>query len=312
MNKLNIKSLLLLIPLLLLGCEKIIENFDFLESDPKLVINAPFIADSTIVLHVSNTVGIMEDDNFVFVEDARVELLSNGLLLSTATHIDSGYYTFNVIPQAGEDYFLKVYASGFPDVSADIKMPERTQILSKEFIGNDELGSKFHITIRDQAESNSYYGLSLTALDGYINFDTNGPIDTVITGFRMHEVSSQDIDVIGSIYNYQLSTNSWSDEFFGSKLVISDQYHNGASLAVDFRAYDIITAVRLGSPLTMVLETYDDDYISYMKSLELYFNSDGNPLAEKVTMFTNIEGGLGLVYGKTISKVDYTLTMSEF
>ena len=101
----RIKIVLILTPLLLWGCEKVIDSFDFLESEPKLVVNAPLVSDSTIIIHVSHTIGIMDDDAFNFIDNAVARLYAGDNLIGEATYVDSGYYAFGVLPSAG----LRVY-----------------------------------------------------------------------------------------------------------------------------------------------------------------------------------------------------------
>lgn len=311
----SIQILLIIILIFILGgCEKEVDNFYFLNSDPKLVVNASFIADSTIVLHLSHSIDIMDNDVFNYVADARVELFSNEILISTATYIDTGFYSFDVVAHAGQTYILKAFAPGYPDISAEVYMPRRAEILSAEYT-NELLyvrGSLLQFTFKDSEEGFNYYGLSINALSGQINYDINGPVDTTITGIRRYHLSSEDISVTGSISRYELNSDSEHHYFSGSTLLIVDQYNDEGNISINFRAYDIIGAVRLGTPLVMVLESFNDSYIKYLKSMELYQSSVNNPISEKVSVYSNIEGGLGLAYGKTISKYEYYLSLEEF
>ncbi len=294
------------------GCEKEVDNFDFLTSEPKLVVNAPFIADSTIILHVSHSIDIMDTDVFNYIENARVELFSNEILISTATYVDTGFYSFDVVAHAGQTYILKAFAPGYTDISAEVNMPARAEILSVEYTYDHLNGSPFQFTFKDSEEGFNYYGLSLDAISGQINYDINGPVDTTILGIRRHGLLSKDISVSGTIHKYELSSEKQDNGYAGSTLLISDQYNDRGIISIDFRAYDIIGAVRLGTPLEMVLESFSDSYIKYLKSIELYRNSVNNPISEKVSVYSNIKGGLGLAYGKSISKYEYYLSLEEF
>ena len=290
------------------ACEKVIEDFDFLESDPKLVVNAPFIADSTILIHISHTVGIMEDDKINFVNNAIAELYLDDVLLSTASYVDSGLYVFDVFPLATYTYVLKVVSPDYPSTSAIIEMPAIPALESIEYLGWDDYGTMLDLTINDPEEYTNFYGLSMQVPFGWFEYDDFGIIiDTTIENIGYPYLMSSDINVSGGFWDYTLSTEVWDDYFDGTTLLIEDAYVNGREFSVSITAQELYFAIMIEQPVTVFLEAYNEDYIKYQRSMELYSNSIDNPIAEKVTLFSNITGGLGVAYGKTITKLDFTL-----
>jgi len=307
-NRYKIFGASILILLVLASCEKVVENFDFLESDPKLVVNAPFTSDSIIIIHVSHTVGIMDDEGFTFVDDAVAELYNDDILMSTATYSDSGLYTFDVLPLAGETYVLKVSSPDYPATEAEIQMPSLPVVESVEYQGWDEYGTMLDITIDDPAETMDSYGLSLIGVYGWLEYDDFGnAVDTIISYYGPTYLISSDINIIGGMYDYSLSTDEWSDNKSGLTLIIEDDFVNGKEFTVGISAQEIYFAIVIDEPVSIMLESYSKDYIKFLKSMELYENSNDNPIAEKVSLFTNISGGLGVAFGKTITKFEYRL-----
>lgn len=288
------------------GCEKILDDFDFLKTEPKLVVNAPFIADSVIIIHISHTVNILDDPEFTFCDNADARLYSGENLLSTASYIDSGLYTFDILPQAGEVYTLRVDAPGYPSAEAEIKMPLPPSLLNIEYLLWEEYGPRLDITIADNPEPEQAYGISIKALSGYFEYDGNANItDTIFRDEEYTYLSSRNINVTGSkSYNYY-SSERWDDYIEGMTLVIEDDLVNGKEFKIDVNAYDLVFPVMIDSAVNVYFEAYDKDYMRFLKSFELYNNSEDNPIAEKVSIFSNIEGGLGVAYGKTISITEY-------
>jgi hypothetical protein len=290
----------------LAGCEKVLDNFDFLETDPKLVINAPFIADSTILMHISHTVNILDDPEFTFTANAEARLYSDENLISTATYIDSGLYTFDVLPRAGEVYTLKVDASGYPSVEAEIRMPPEPSLRNIEYLSWEEYGPRLDITIADNTRPYEAYGISIKSAAGYFEYDNNGNItDTIVDGYQYSYLSSRNINVTGSKSYGYYSSERWDDNIEGTTLMIEDDLVNGKEFTIDLNAYDLSFPVMIDSAVYVYFESYDRDYLSFLKSYELYDNSEDNPIAEKVSIFSNIEGGLGVAYGKTITRTAY-------
>jgi hypothetical protein len=299
----NIKIALILAPLFTGSCEKVIDNFDFLEADPKLVVNAPLISDSTIIIHVSHTTGIMDGDFFNYIDNATAGIYSDENFLEEAAYIDSGFYSFGLIPAAGNEYILKVETPGYASVESIIDIPAFPVLTSIEFAGEDENGIRLRVTIKDPEGSINAYGLSLIYPLVYLEFDEYGNItDTIIDGTSKAYLRSKDINVSGGIFDYSLSTEKWDDYSDGSSLLIEDNLVNGREFSFVFSTPDIYLAIALEQAITVQLESFNQDYISYLKSMELYYNSIENPLSEKVSLYTNIEGGLGVAHGKSITK----------
>ena len=113
-----------------------------------------------------------------------------------------------------------------------------------------------------------------------------------------------DINISGGMYNYSLSTERWDDYADGTTLLVEDNLVNGREFSFNFSTPDLYFAIAMGQPIVVQLESFSQDYITYLKSMELYENSIENPLAEKVTLFTNIDGGLGVAYGKSIARTE--------
>lgn len=287
----------------IISCEKELKDFDFLTSMPKLVVNGSFIADSTLMIHISGTVSIMDSEDFNFIDDADVRLFKNDILVSTATHIDTGFYSFDLIPEAEDLYRLNVSAPGYPDAEAEIRIPGRPEIVSLGFYGQGAEGLIMGVRIKDHADIGNYYGISMKALSGWFETDDTGEVtDTVIIGYDLCYIYSEDVNVTAQITNYYLSTETyWDDYLVGTTLLVEDKLINGSEHNIEVITSDIFFSIYNSKPVYIYLESYDESYIKFLYSMNLYQRSNDNPIAEKVSVYSNVSGGLGVVYGKSVA-----------
>ena len=287
----------------IISCERELEKFDFLVSEPKLVVNGSFIADSILMVHVSRTIPIMGSEDFNFIDDADLRLFKDDILISTATHIDTGFYRFDFIPVVNDLYRLNISAPGYPDAEADISMPGKPEIVSVEFCGMGPEGLIMGVRINDHPDPGNYYGISLKALSGWFEMNDMGEVtDTVINGYEPCYIFSEDINVTAEITNYYLSTESYWDEYLvGTTLVVEDNLINGQEHNIEIITSDISFSIYNGEPVYIYLESYDESYLKYLYSMNLYQNSNDNPMAEKVSVYSNVSGGLGMIYGKSVA-----------
>ena len=301
--KISVAGALLMI--FMSGCEKKLENYDFIETEPCLVINAPFFADSSVTIHVSEPVDVMDIDYFPYRDDALAELFSNGSRVSVASYQDTGFYSFDYIPAAGDELTLNVTAPGLPDASASFTIPPVPQFVSIDYTGLDHnYGARFRITLEDHPGRTDYYGISLWSYSGWLEYDEFGVvIDTVYDGFFPGYLYSTDISVAGGITDYHLqSGGQWQEIFSGTTLLVEDKFFDGKELTVDLFCQETYFYAEIGSPIFIVIEAYSEEYVRYLRSIEKYRNSDDNPLAEAVSIYSNISGGVGLAFGKSVSR----------
>ena len=292
----------------LAACEKVIEDFDFLESDPKLVVNAPLVSDSAILFHVSHTIGIMDDEIVNFVSNASAGLYRDGLLLENATHLDSGFYSFPASPLKGSTYSIRISAPSYPSAVARIEMPESPPISSVGFVGEDENGVRLRVTIDDATGIENAYGLGIRYPIGRLEVDELGNVtDTIFEGTGEAYLRSKDINITGGLYGFTLNSEKWDDYADGVTLLVEDDLVDGKEFSIDISTPDLYFAIAMGQEIIIQVEAFSEDYVRFLKSMELYNNSINNPISEKVSLFTNIDGGLGVAHGKTIYQTGITI-----
>ena len=106
--------------------EQVVE-VDIPEHTPALAVSANFSdVDTTLAVYVSNSVGVLEPDQPVIIEDAFVEVYKDGALLYELDYNTNGLYgitNIDPIGSGGATYELKVTTHGFNDVSSTQNMP---------------------------------------------------------------------------------------------------------------------------------------------------------------------------------------------
>lgn len=268
--------------LFLFACEMVVE-IDMPQYDSQLVVNSFFHSNNQFEVHISNSLGILDTGTFDNIENATIEILENGQVISVLRHIRNGNYRSlrRVYASAGLTYSLRVEASGYESVSAFDAIPVAIPIISatlKDSVYVGELdGTYAETTIKfnDPASVNNFYVIEI-----YQWSSRNG---------NWYSIFLSSIDP--SVANDQVSSRIlFSDVIFDGKIY---------DLKVYFSNY-ILTQ----NPMLFVrLNSISEAYYNYNKSFKLHQQNMGNPFAEPVQVYTNIENGLGIFAGYSYDEV---------
>lgn len=283
MSTRNILFALLSGSLFLFSCESMVTNVDIKQSDPKLVINSFLSPDEDVVIvSVSETSPLFDtvDDNWEvpYLDNADV-FISNGTLtkqLSYDAQLRHYFISSTEFPVVvGGTYTVKVKmadkreAEGVTTVPAMTAHNIRLESVSK--VTNDNFTENiFKFRFDDPAAEKNYYRVMATIVWESISF----PGDTFV------EALYQD----------------------GRSELLDDVNFNGSSYVLTFKGYDNSAGYQLKSVYAHFLTT-DPAYYHYHRSLESYSNSGGNPFAEPVVVYSNIDKGRGVVASYNYRKV---------
>jgi len=271
-----------LLLLTFLGCgenffEQVVE-VDLPDHEPALAVTANFSdVDTTLVVYVSNSVGVLEPDQPVIVEDATVEFFKNGQLLYDFDYNANGLYGVVSIEPLGSDqanYELKVSAPDFNQVSSTQSMPQPVPIIDAVFEEDGAVtpdGERAHgisVTFIDPGGAENYYSISALAR-------------VIDSGFEYTQMV------------YLESFNPIIEE--GEEiLVFSDATFDGREITLNFYTYDDYPDDLESLELDINLISISDDRYYFEKSLNIFNNSNGNPFVEPVVVHNNIENGHGI------------------
>jgi hypothetical protein len=240
--------------------------------------------DSVLTVMVGKSVGILDTINPDVVYDATVELYKNGSLAYTFIYepLVRGYQVdlgqaFN--PTPGDEYELKVSATGFEPTSAKQIIPVPVLIDSFKYDaqgGVNQFGDPldiFNVTFTDPAGIANFYEIS-----GYLNIKYQSAFDTTFN----YE------------YSYPVTFESKDPNFENGTL--SDASFDGQKYTVRMETYASFWGSNPDEfEITgkLYFRSTTPEYAQFISSLNNYWRAQDNPFSEPVLLYSNMSGGLG-------------------
>lgn len=291
----KIKYIIYLItPFLLVNCgENFFDSIVEVEvpaHEPNLAITAHLSTiDEIGIVHVTQTLGILDNQEIPSINDATVELYNNGALFQTYQYFEGEpgsfggtndpqdfYIAENPKPLSpNATYELRVSTPKFGDVSATQQLAAPTKIISatyeKEGIGDGfgERGDKVTLKFKDQGGEKNYYAVQGI---GIYEYETGNGVETY-----------ED--------NLYLSPIDPSAEEVSNSLVLTDVNFDGKEYELTMVSYNYDNGLK---EIKLVLYTITEDRYLYEKTFNQYQENDGNPFAEPVIIHENISDGNGI------------------
>lgn len=280
------KWIYFIIPLLLGACTLTVV-IDLPEQEPKAVINAFFSPDSSWRVQITKSRG-MYDTGWQFspVSNAQVSLMKNGQFDQQLMYdAGKGYFFSNQQkPEVGAAYRIEVSAPGIVDTAvASDTVPVMVQIQNLVVNRNvsvtpegDTL-SEVKFSIDDPAGAN-YYGLEL------LTFNSTSP-------GNFWDICYQSNDPVLNSGNNWLQVGL-GDNSICNRVYFSDDLIDGKTHQFSFMVSEY--ELNLSDGLMMVLFSVSKSYFTYSLTRDLQMNTQGNPFAEPVLVYDNVQNGLGI------------------
>lgn len=287
--------------LLFTNCTKEIE-FDAQDIAPRIVVNSLFTNDSLWTANISRSVGVLETTSYTSIDDADVSIFDgNGVQVTTLTNQGDGLYTSptGATPQAEELYTIEVNAPGYTSVNATNRIPTAVQINSIDTVsstnsdGEDILETT--INFQDPPANENYYMVEVLVKGTWIDEFEGDTIE-----FREPlRISCNDINV-ETINRF----NSGGFENTYLYLMLKDENFDGEDYALTFSVinYAELKDLELFGEIRLV--NTSAAYFNYLKSFNMYQSASGNPFATPVQVYSNVENGMGIFAGGTLTYWD--------
>ncbi len=304
-------SVLLL--LTLLSCETIIEIAPP-DYQTEVVVTSHFNPDSvwSVALHRSSTIGIKQDVSKLYELDAFITIMSGPNLVDSLYYDGKGLYksaSFKY-PLPKTLYTLNVDIPGQPRLHASSSAPPRTLITNYkiELQGSvvetpvDRVGL-YNIWIEfEDAPSRNMYEIGiyryiakqvLGGLPADSIYQRQDKFESLGPGWYCGFQSALEVDV----------------EFRGgpgvscTRLVVTDRNFSGrkhewsGTLELAFSTNES----RGNNKVLLLLTSYSNDYVEYARTLAE--NQDAGPFFEPISVYSNIDGGLGIFAGYTNTRL---------
>jgi len=319
---------------ILLSCETEIP-FNGTETKPVLVVNCMACTDSIIQATVSASRFFLSNEyEFPAVTDATVALYVNGIFTENLIHTGLGVYRSNFIPAEGDVVRLNVSATGFEPVWAEEAFP----IAVTDF----QIDSTITKTDTMPLVNGNYYGGSGGDY-GNPTWDTIGTTFSYIHEYKVRfsnpggvpnyyrlvvhqQTLANGYPLVNSYLNnfddlvFGTKTNNLEGIFTESKMdrynVFSDELIDGKTHTITFayvQAFNTISDSSYQSwtvgderSVTIDLQAISKSYYLYLVSLKALESSDPF-MSEPVQIYTNINGGLGIMGARTNKQRKFVL-----
>ena len=304
----------ILMVFILLGCEKYLE-YEGEDAKPRLVLNGVFSADSAFSVELSNSQGYVSNGSLNTISNGKVAVFNeNGELVDSLEQAGDGIYTGTALAQANVLYEVRasagalgsIYAIDFAPSTVPIANWDTTTIPVSEYDYTvDKLQIEF--VINDPSGTENFYIIEVFNTQYYyidFQFDPQTGMtimDTIyyeepnrnLTGFTTSDpILLSDAELALDETLYYTNSLAFNDALFDGNLqgfkILVETYYSQQS----------------GASLELRLTSCSEAYYKYKRTLESYYYTEGDPFAQPVQVFNNIENGLGIWAGSSPFSVE--------
>ena len=288
----------LVFTLIIAACTTVVD-FDIPQNRPKVVVNALFSPDSVWRIQISRSNSILDNRHGSFfdpVGDAVVTILDqNNQFVESITGFSDKYFRYSykgkTKPLPGQSYTIQVDVKDEPNIKALNKVPTLVPITSVEidssrFISDRE-PIEMDITFKDSGGEKNYYTVKVIGDSYYI--------------------PNKDTVWVTREINVKVVDPSLNEEFKESDRFINDNLFNGKNYTLHLKLF---SQPYWGpqSPVTVharvILVSVSEEYYKYFTTKNLQDYTNGDPFAQPVQVFSNVENGLGIFAGYSSSAVE--------
>lgn len=273
--------LLPIVCLIFFSCEKEIP-LDAEYTEPKITLNAVMYEDSTIRVHLSKSLSVIDNGTLDNITGATVELIDpSGNLIEVLSEEGNGFYESNTNAAVGIAYTLRAAAGTYPTVRAsDVIKPQASVSFydSSSFttVNDDVFEVKFNLS--DNANGEGYF--RVTVFEKYVDPNTG---QSYLSNVYFSPVDGR----------FQ---NNGNDNYQGEAFLTS------ASLDLATGPLTIWTYLNPnnyppGSSLIVKVESLSKVGYEYFLSYQRAMETQGNFFAQPVLVRSNVEEGHGVFMG---------------
>jgi len=276
------------LPLIAVVSCTLVVDVDVPISEPKITVNSLFSPDSVWDVSLALSRNILDESPFLTPNVSEVVILEETeRVISTLVQAKPGVYRSDCKPEMGKTYSIRVSAPNQHSITATGKVPGPVDVLHVKIDtldGNQDFGPGQSIAIEvelyDPANEVNFYRFQLyiRSVYEYFRYDTQETVrDTTIIQLGLLEDSP---DLLGE---------------GDSNFIISDSKFNGSITKIKFQpVYPwSVEIIEVG----ILAQNLSEEYNEYLKTLNLQRSTDGDPFAQPVKVYSNINNGFGIFAG---------------
>jgi hypothetical protein len=276
------KYSIFLVIIVLTACELVVD-LDVPFDGEQLTINSLFNPDSVWRVSVSLNRYVLDNRPYKRVTNATVIVSDENGPVETLVHDGNGVYrSENGKPQARKAYTLSASSVVHGTVHAESLIPpaalvSNVEIQSSEF--NGEPSSRISLQISDEPTTDNYYAISVEVGNEFLNSQT-----LEVMSYRFPVVLGRNDN---GFENEQISNDN--------HLLIKDVFYTGPQLDVTVHSPDW-NLLHSGS-IFITVKTVSKDYYDFILTSSLQNQTSGNPFAQPVQVYSNVQNGFGIFAG---------------
>jgi hypothetical protein len=269
---------------MLFACELIVDievPFD----SPQITLNSFFNPDGVWKVNLTRNRHILNDRAAERINNALVIIHDETGAIDTLIDTGNGIYQSDSgRPKIGITYSIEAIAENLQTVKAKSIIPAPVQIISAEVtetLADNQYENKIKVKFRDPGAIKNFYQVFVDMEMEYYDYRT----ESINIQHSRVPLESDD----PAIQN-QNSDGNYYDGF-----IFNDILFDGKEIELSFRS--------IGFPLTrsgaliLSLRSISEDYYKYKITSELQNNTSGDPFAQPVNVYNNIENGFGIFGG---------------
>ena len=319
MKSLKIYIAFLLTAILFSSCQKVIE-FNGEITEPMVTVNSLVTPDSVVSAQVSLSRFFLSNDTlFSMIDNAQADLFVNGTLKESLTYKSNGVYVGTYKPVAGDSLSLLIKVPGKKDVTCGttqksavmislslsdtttVPTGKRTPILASP-TNKDTIGIAYEyktncvLHLTDDGAEHNYYRLAVTTKT------TLGTKKTYSYAVNFDDIVSGNSNTFGPPTS--LTSNKYN--------IFDNQLFSGKDYPLKFSVLYNRNMFFPGHEKTPNKQEVTINLQKISRSYYLYLQTRAgintrNFFAEPVQVYSNVDGGLGIMGSYTNSVISFTL-----
>lgn len=324
---------IILTAVLLTSCIKPVDTIELEGFEPKIVLNGLLTPGEIVEISVTKNIGLLDKEEVEPLENASIELWGENGFIDNLIYTERGIYVSSIpLPTDQNQFTIIATHDGYERTHASIDIPSPGRIVSIDtsfkIITYEEMyydydtsialywtegRIEFDIVISDPGDVQNYYILYLRKKEKDYYYDYNNsdhayfyPIIDSAYFLRIITFDSDEHIFEISVSYFDASSIAYSEgEYYQSGVGFSDVLINGKMTTLNLSVnmselygyYNFVTTM-----VYIQLLSVNKDYYQYLKSLSMYSDDPfDNFFTERVSLYTNVENGLGLVGGCSLS-----------
>ncbi len=326
------------IVMLIASCHKDIDIYNADDFNAQIVVNSITGVDSTIKVFVTKSVipGQLSDST-IKINNAIVKLYEDGIFKENLTYVNlpfnlgyenpsKPYFKSNYIASQNHTYTIEVEAIE-QKATAEFSFPTRVstvELLPKECTSFDTseymnsycdyyLNFPLDITINDPEDEKNYYMINVFVKRYDFAYDTIQEIlyDTIYSDINVNGWLGFDNTITDVQYvNAPIPS---SDKPWDRSYIFNDEVFNGQEFSTTLNANISGEKLKDVNEITLYYQvfTISTELFNYYVSINKYNQTSGNPFVEPVNIFSNVEGGIGIVAGYNMHYDSLQITLPD-